>query len=65
MACPVCGTSKVKRGERGLIIDTYICDDDNCGVVYEKVTPGAKKMAIGLGLAIVIGPAGLAYILHD
>lgn len=63
MACPNCNSENFKRGEEGLLLNVYICKD--CDTVYERLTPNAQKMALVLGLAIMVGPAGKSYIIHD
>lgn len=63
MKCLKCESQNVKRGSEGCLLDTYICQE--CHTVYERLTPTAKNIASTLGLAVITGPAGIPYIIHD
>ncbi len=55
MACPKCDSKDVKSGEKGLIVDEYVCN--KCG--HEYSTASVKVKATGTflvaSLALVLG----------
>jgi transposase-like protein len=60
MACPVCGADRVTRTEPGAFLDTFRCRD--CGHVFTRVAPAAKRIALVAGLTVLTGGLDLGAI---
>jgi uncharacterized protein (DUF983 family) len=54
MACPKCGSSKVRVSEPGALMNSLVCM--SCGHDYQKLSPVIKSVGLHM-FAVILGGA--------